>query len=192
MSDSLHPHGLQHARLPCSSPTPRAYCNSCLLSRWCHPIISSSVVPLSSHLQSFPASVSFQMTQCFASGGQSIGVSASASVFPMKTQDWFPLGWTGWIFLQSKGLSTLKSLLQHHSSKESMLWCSVFFIVQLSHPYMTNTFTASSFSIWNSSTGIPSFPLALFVVMLPKAHLTLQSRMSGSRWVITPLCLSRS
>ena len=102
MPDSLWLHGLQHSRLPCPSPTPGAYSNSCPLSRWCHPIISSSIVPFSSCLQFFPASGSFQMSQCFASGGQSIVVSASASVLPMNIQDWFPLGWTGWISLQSK------------------------------------------------------------------------------------------
>ena len=104
-SDSLWPHGLQHARPPCPSSTPRVYSNSCPLSQWYHPTISSSVVPFSSHLQSFPASGSFQMSQFFASGGQSIGVSASASVLPMNTQDGFPLGWTGWICLKFKGLS---------------------------------------------------------------------------------------
>ena len=92
-----------------SSPTPRAYPNSYLLSQWCHPTISSSVIPFSSCLQSFPASVSFQMSQLFASGGQSTGASASASVLPMNIQDWFPLGWTGWISLQSKGLSRVFS-----------------------------------------------------------------------------------
>ena len=95
MSDSLLPHGLQHARPPCLSPTPGACSDSCPLSRWCHPTISSSVVPFSSHLQSFPATGSFQMRQFFASGGQSIGVSASASVLPTNIQDCFPLGWTG-------------------------------------------------------------------------------------------------
>ena len=100
-----------------------------------HPTISSSVIPFSSHLQPFPASESFQMSQLFASGGQSIGVSASTSVLAMKIQDRFPLGWTGWISLQSKGLSRV--VLQHHSSKTSILPCSAFFIVQLSHPYMT-------------------------------------------------------
>ena len=103
------PMGLQHARPPCPSPTPGAYSNSCPLSWWCHPTISSSVVPFSSHLQSFPASGSFQISQLFASGGQSIGVSASTSVLPMNIQDWFPLGWTGWISLQSKGLSRVFS-----------------------------------------------------------------------------------
>ena len=104
LSDSLRPHGPQHTRPPCPSPTPGAYSNSCPSSRWCHPTISSSVVPFSSHLQSFPASGSFQMSQFFASGGQCIGASASASALQVNIQDWFPLGWTGWISLQSKGL----------------------------------------------------------------------------------------
>ena len=109
VSDSLWPHRLQHSRPPCPSPTPRVYSNSCPLSQWCHPTISSSVVPFSSRLQSFPASGSFQMSQFLTSGGQSIGVSASASVLPMNIQDWFPLGWTNWISLQSKGLSRVFS-----------------------------------------------------------------------------------
>ena len=109
MSNSLKPRGLQHARPPCSSPTPRVYSDSCPLSRWCHSTISSSVVAFSSCLQSLPASGSFQMSQFFASGGQSIGVSASASGLPMSIQYWFPLGWTGWISLQSKGLSRVFS-----------------------------------------------------------------------------------
>ena len=109
MSDSLQPHGLQHARPPCQSPTPGVYSNSCPLSLRCHPTISSSVVPFCSCLQSFPTSGSFQMSQLFTSGGQSIGVLASASVLPMNTQDWSPLGWTGWISLQSKGLSRVFS-----------------------------------------------------------------------------------
>ena len=99
VSDSLRPHGLQHSRPPCPSSTPRVYSNSCPLSQWCHPTISSSVVPFSSHLQSFPASGSFQMSQLFTSGGQSIGVSVSASVPPMNTQDWSPLEWTGWAYI---------------------------------------------------------------------------------------------
>ena len=98
---TLQPHEPQHTRLPCPSPTPGVYSNSCPLSRWCHPTISSSVVPFSSCPQSFPASQSFQMSQHFSSGGQSIVVSASTSVLPMNTQDWSPLGWTGWISLQS-------------------------------------------------------------------------------------------
>ena len=97
--------GLQYARLPCPSPTPRACSNPCPLSWWCHPTIPSSVIPFSSCLQSFPTSGSFPMSQFFASGGQSIGVSASASVLPMNIQDWFPLGWTGWIYLKAKSLS---------------------------------------------------------------------------------------
>ena len=108
MSNSLWPHGPQHTRSPCPSPTRRVYPNLCPLSQWCHPTISSSVVPFFSCLQSFPASGSFQMSQFFTSGGQSIGVSASTSVLPMNTQDW-SLGWTGWIFLQSKGLSRVFS-----------------------------------------------------------------------------------
>ena len=109
VSDSLQPHELQHARPPYPSPTPRVYWNSCPLSWWCHPIISSSVIPFSSCLQSFPASGSFQMSQFFPSGGPSIGVSASASVLPTNIQDWFPLGWTGWTSLQSKRLSRVFS-----------------------------------------------------------------------------------
>ena len=107
VSDSLGSHGLQHTRLPCPSPTPRACSNSCSSSQWCHPTVSFSVIPFSSCLQSFPGSGSFQMSQSFASGGQSIG--ASASVLPMNIHDWFPLGWTGWISLQSKGLSRVFS-----------------------------------------------------------------------------------
>jgi len=109
MSDSLWPHEPQHARPPCPSPIPGVRPNPCPLSWWCHPTISSSVVPFSSCPQSFPASGSFKMSQVFASGGQSIRVSASTSVLPMNIQDWFPLGWTGWISLQSKGLSRVSS-----------------------------------------------------------------------------------
>ena len=136
MSNSLRPHGLQHARLPCPSPTPRACSNSCPSSQWYHPTISSSVIPFSSRLQSFPTSGSFPMSQSFTSGGQSIGVSTSAPVLPVNTQNWFPLGLIDWISFQSVQ-GTIKSRLQHHSSKASILRCSAFFIVQLSHPYMT-------------------------------------------------------
>ena len=108
VSDSLWPHGLQHTRLPCPSPTPGAWSNSCLSSQWCHPTISSSVSPFSC-LQSFTASGSFLRSQFFTSGGQSIGVSASASVLPMNSQGWFPLGWTSWISLLSRGLSRVFS-----------------------------------------------------------------------------------
>ena len=112
---TLRPHGLQHTRPPCPSPTPEAYSDLCSLSRWCHPTISSSVIPFSSHLQSFPVSGSFQMSQFFTSGGQNIGVSASASVLPMNIYDWSPLGWTGWISLQSKGLSSSSPTPQFRS-----------------------------------------------------------------------------
>ena len=124
MSDSLQPHGVQHASLPCPLPTLEAYSNSCPSSWWCHPTISSFVVPFTSCLQSFTASGSFQKSQFFASGGWSIGASASASVFPMNIQDWFLLGLTCLMSLQSK-------------FKASILWHSAFFMVQLSHPYMT-------------------------------------------------------
>ena len=124
VSNSLWPHESQHARPPCPSPTPRVHPNSCPLSRWCHPTISSSVVPFSSCPQSFPASGSFQMSQLFTLGGQSIGISASTSVLPMNTQDWSPLGWTGWISLQSKGLSRVVS----NTAVQKILH-SAFFIV---------------------------------------------------------------
>ena len=133
-SDSLQPHGLQHARLPCLSPTPRDCSNSCPSSQWCHPTISSFVVSFSSRLQSFPASGSFPMSRFFASGGLSIGASASTSVLPINIQDWFPR--VNWLYLLAVQ-GTLKSLLQHYSSKESILYSSVFFKVQISYPYMT-------------------------------------------------------
>ena len=126
VSDSLW---LQHVRPPCPSPAPRVYSNSCPLSRWCHPTISSSVVTFSAHLQSFQAPGFFQVSQFFTSGGLSIGTSASTSVLPMNIQDWFPLGWTDWISFQSKELSRVFSniTVQKHP----------FFIAQLSHPYVT-------------------------------------------------------
>ena len=122
VSDSLRPHEPQHARPPCPSPTPRVHPNPCPLSWWCHPTISSSVVPFFSCPQSFPTSWSFPMSQLFASGGQSIGVSASTSVLLVNTQDWSPLGWR-WLDLLAVQ-ATLKSLFQHHSSKASILQCS--------------------------------------------------------------------
>ena len=134
MSDSLWPHGLQHARPPCLPPTPGIYSNSCPLSQWCHPTILSSVIPFSSDLQSFPASGSLPMSQLFASGGQSIGVSASVSVLPMNIQlISFRMDRLDLLAVQR----TLTSLLQHHSSKPSILRHSAFFIFQLSQPYMT-------------------------------------------------------
>ena len=128
MSNSLQPHGLQHARLPRPSPTPRVYSNLCPLSQWCHPTISSSVVPFSSHLQSFPASGSFPMSRLFISGSQSIGVSASASFLPVNIQDWFPLGLTALISLLPKGFSRVISSItirkhQFFSARPS-LWSS--------------------------------------------------------------------
>ena len=134
MSNSLQPHGLQAHEASLSVTNSRSLLRLLSIESWCHPTISSSVDPFSSCLQSFPTSESFQTSQLFASGGQSIGVSASTSVLPMNTKDWFLLGWTGWISLQSKGLSRV---LQHHSSKASILWHLAFFVVQLSHPYMT-------------------------------------------------------
>ena len=126
MPDSLWPHELQHARLPWPSPTPGAAQNSCPLRWWCHPTISLSGIPFSSCLQPFPASGSFPMSQFFTSGGQSIVVSASASVLPMNTQEWSPLGWTGWISLQSKGLSNVFSntTVQKHQffSTQPSIW----------------------------------------------------------------------
>ena len=134
MSDYLWPHGLQHARPPCPSPTPRAYSNSCPSCPWCHPTVSSSVVPFSSHLQSFPASGSFPMSQFFTSGGQSIGFSFSISLSnEYSGLISFRIDWLDLLAVQG----TLKTLLQHHSSKASIHQHSAFFIIQLSHPYMT-------------------------------------------------------
>ena len=153
MSDSLQPLGLQHARPPCPSPTLRDYPNSCPLSWWCHPTISSSVVPFSC-LQSFPATGSFQMSQLFASGSQSIGISASTSFLPMSTQDW-SLGWTGWISLQSKGLSRVfsKMTIQKHQ-----FFCAQFSLYSNSHihtwllekpwPWLDGTCWQSSVSVF--------------------------------------------
>ena len=132
MYDSVWSHGPQHARLPCPSPSPGVCSNSYPLSQWCHPIISSSVVPFSSCFQSFPASGSFPMSQLFASSGQSIRVSVSASVLPMNIQDWFPLGLTGWISLQSKGLSRVFSnttVQKHHFFGAQPFFFFFFFLV---------------------------------------------------------------
>ena len=116
VSNSLRPHGLQHTGPHCPSPTPREHSNSCALSSWCHPTISSFVIAFSTRVPSFPGSGSFKMNQFFASGGQSSGVSISTSVLPMNIQDWFPLGWTGWPYLQSMGLSRVfsKTTVQMH------------------------------------------------------------------------------
>ena len=142
MSNSLWPDESQHTRPPCPSPAPTVYPNSCPLSWWCHPSISFSVIPFSSFPQDFPASESFQMNQLFTSGDQSIGVSASTSVLPMNTQDWSPLGWTGWISLQSKGLSRVFSNMA--VQKHQFFGTQLSFIVQLSHPYMATGKTIAS------------------------------------------------
>ena len=153
VSDSLWPYGLQHARLPCPSPNSRAYSNSCPSSQWCHPTISSSVVPFSSRLQSFPASGSFPMSLFFASSGQSIRASASAWILPMNIQDWFPLGLTGFISLQSKGLSRIFS-----NTTVQILWHSSFFTVQLSYPSSWWCHPTISSSVVPISSCLQSFP----------------------------------
>ena len=168
---TLQPHGLQHARPPCSSPTPGVYSNSCPLSRWCHPTISSSVIPFSSCPQSFLEPGSFPMSQLFAWGGQSIGVSASTSVLPMNPgvfsfrMDWLDL-------LAVRG--TLKSVLQHHSSKESILQRSAFFIVQLSHSYMTTgktiAFTRQTF-VGKVMSLLFNMLSRLVITFLPRSNL---------------------
>ena len=190
MSDSLWPHGLQHARPPCPSPTPRVYSNSCPLSRRCHPTISSSLIAFSSRLQSFPASESFPMSQHFASGGQSIGVSASTSVLPMNNEYSglisFRMDWLDLLAVQG----TLKSPLQHHSSKASILWPTAFFIVQLSHPYVTSgktialtrqTFVDKVMSLLCNTL----FRLA--IAFLPGSkHLLISWLQSPSQWFWSP------
>ena len=161
MSNSLWPHELQLARPPCPSPTPGVYPNSRPLSRWCHLTISFSVVPFSSLPQSFPASGSFPMSQLFASHGQSVGVSASASVFPMNEHPGLISCRTVWLDLLAVQ-GTLKSLLQHHSSKASILQSSAVFIVQLSHPYMTTGKTIA-LTIW---TLLPKWCLCFLICWL--------------------------
>ena len=169
MSDCLWPYGLHHARLPCPSPTLGYFSNSYPSSQWCHPTISSSVIPFSTCLQSLPASGSFPMSQLFASGVQSIGVSDSTSDPPMNTQDWSPLGWTGWISLQSKGLSRVFSntTVQKHQFFQQ----SNFFIVQLSHPYVTTGKTIA-LTRW-TFVGKEMFPL---FNMLPRLVITFLPR----------------
>ena len=185
VSDSLRPHEPQHARPPCPSPTPGVYSNSCPSSWWCHPTIPSSDVPFSSCPQSFPASGSFQMSQLFASGSQSTGASVSVSVLPMNTQNWSPVEWTGWISLQILG--TLKSRLQHHSSKASILWRSVFFTVQFSHPYMT-TGKAIALTRWTFVGKVMSLLLnmlsRLVITFLPRSKRLLISWLQSPSAVI--------
>ena len=148
MSDSLQPQGLQYARLPYPSVSPRVYSNSCPLSQWCYLTISSSATLFSFCLQSFPASRSFPVSRLFASGGQSTGVSASASVLPMNIQGWLPLGFTGLISLLCKGLSRVFSSTT--VQKHQFFWCSAFFMVQLSYLYKTNGKTIA-LTIWTLS-----------------------------------------
>ena len=174
MSDSLRPHGLQHTRPPCPSPNSGAYSNSCPSSWWCHPTISSSVVPFSSCLQSFLASGSFPMSQFFASGGQSIVVSASA--LPMNYSELisFRMDWLDLLAVQG----TLKSLLQHHSSKASILRHSAFFTAQLSYPYMTTGKTIA-LTRWTLVSKIMSLLLnmlsRLVITFLPRSKCLLIS-----------------
>ena len=188
VSDSLRPYRLQHARLPFPSPTPGACSNSCLLNQWCHPTISTSVIPFSSCLQAFPTLGSFLMSQLlFTSCGQSIGASASASVLLMNIQDWFPLGWTGWISLQSKGLSRVFS---NTSSKASVLQCSAFFTVQLSHPYMTTrkTIALTRRTFVDKLTSLLFNMLSwLVIAFLPRSkHLLISWLQSPSAVILEP------
>ena len=171
----MQPHGLQQARHPCLSPTRRVYSNSCTLSRWSHATISSSVIPFSSCPQSFLASGSFPISRFLTSGGRSTGVSAS--VLPMNIQDWFPLGWTGWISFLSKGL---KNLLQHHSSKASILWCSAFFIVQ-SYGLTRRTFAGQGMSLLFNMLS------RLVIAFLPRSkHLLISWLQSPSAVILEP------
>ena len=159
MSDCLQAHRLQHARLPCPSPSPVVCPNSCPLSQWCHPIISSSVFPFSFCLQSFPASGSFPVCRLLASGDQSIGASASASILPMNIQSWFPLELTGLIALLSRGLS--RGFFKHHNSKASILWCSAFIMVHLSHPSMTIVWTRG---LYGQGCGLSSSHVFFWII----------------------------
>ena len=187
MSNSLRPHESQHTRPPCPSPTPGVYSNSCPSRWWCHPAISSSVVPLSCP-QSLPASGSFPMSQLFESGGQSIGVSASASILPMNNQDWSPLGWTSWISLQSKGLSRVFS--NTTGSKPSIFQRSAFFPVQLSHPYMTTgktiALTRRTF-VGNVMSLLFNMLSCLVITFLPRnKHLLISWLQSPSAVILEP------
>ena len=182
MSNSLWPHGLQHARLPCPSPTPAVYPNSCPLSQWCHPTISSFVIPFSSCPQSFPASGSFPVSQFFTSGGQTIVASSSASVLPMNIHSGlisFRIDWLGLLAVQG----TLKSLLQHHSSKASILRHSAFLMVQLSHPYMTTRKTTA----WTRQTFVGKV-ISLLFNMLSRLVITFLSRSKRllTSWLQSP------
>ena len=189
----MWPHGLGHARPPCPSPTPRAYSNSCLLSWWCHPTISSSVIPFSSCLQTFPDSGSFQMRQLFASGNRSTGVSALTQVFTRNIQDWFPLGWTDWISLLSKGLSRVFSntTVQKHQ----------FFSTQLSLSSNSPIHTTSGKTIvltrWTFTGKVMSLLFnklsSLVIGFLPRSkHLLISWLQSPSAVILEPTKLSLS
>ena len=185
VSSPLWSHGLQHTRLPSPSPTPRACSDSCPSSRWCHPTISSSVIPFSSCPQSFPASGSFQMSQFFTSGGQTTGVSALTSVLPMKTQD---LLWDGLVGSPCSPRDSQESL-QNHSSKASILWRSAFFIVQLSHPYTTrNTISLTKWSFVGTVMSLLFNMLPeLVIAFLPRSkHLLISCLQSPSAVILEP------
>ena len=187
MSDSSGPQGLQHTRLLCPSPSPRVCSNSCQLSQWCYLTTSSSASLFC--LQSFPGSGSFPVSRLFASGGQSTGALASATVLPMNIQSWFPLGLIGLNSLHSKG--TLKSLLQHHSSEASIFQCSAFFMVQLSHLYMTTGKTIV-LTIWTFVSKVMSLVfnmLSRFVIaFLPRSKCLLISSLQSKipQWFWSP------
>ena len=188
MSHSLWPHGLQHARHPCPSPIPGVYSNSCPSSWWCPPTSSFSVVPFPSCLQSFPASGSFQMSQIFPSGGQSIVVSASASVLPMNIQDWFSLGWTGLISLRPGDSQASSPTPQFKSI--AILQCSAFFIVQLSHPYMTTGKTIA-LTRWTFDGKVVSLHFnklsRLVITFLPRSkHLLISCCSHHLQWFWSP------
>ena len=186
VSNSLWPHELQHARPPCPSPTPGVHSDSCPSSQWCHPAISSSVVPFSSCPQSLPASKSFPMSQLFTWGSQSTGVSASASVLPKKSQGW-SLEWTGWISLQSKGLSRVFISI---SSKPSILQRSAFFTVQFSHPYMTTgkTIALTRWTFFGKAMSLLLNMLSgLVITFLPRSnHLLISWLLSPSAVILKP------
>ena len=187
MSDYSWPHGLQHTRPPCPSPTPRAYSNSCPSRQGCHPTVSSSVVPFSSHLQSFPASGSFPMSQFFTSGGQSIGFSFSISLSNESSGlISFRIDWLDLLAVQG----TLKTLLQHHSSKASIHQHSAFFIIQLSHPYMTTGKTIALIR-WTFAGKVMSLLIntmsRLVIALLPRSkHLLISWLQSPSAVILEP------
>ena len=176
MYDSLWPQGLQHARLPCPSTTPGIHSNSCPFSWWCHSTISSSVVPFSSHLQTFPASGFFPVSQFFALGGQSIGVSASASVLPMNIQHWFPLGWTGWISLQSNRDSQESSPILHFKSINSSALIFLYSPILTSiHDYWKNHSLTRWTSVGKGMSLLFNMVSRLVIAFLPRSKLLLIS-----------------